>query len=79
VFEAPGINLGYAASRLQKDFFHRWMRYPTRFDPTTRMTRFSTDDGTTPLKDMLGGKADDQFEAVWQYLVEVNKMSDFPH
>jgi cytochrome c2 len=79
VFEAPGINLGYAASRLQKDFFHRWMRYPTRFDPTTRMTKFASDDGTTPLKDVLGGKADDQFEAVWQYLVEVNKMTDFAH
>jgi len=88
LFEAPvtvrspilnGINLGYAASRLQKDFFHRWMRYPTRFDPATRMTKFTSDDGTTPLKDILGGKADDQFEAVWQYLVEVGKMNDFPH
>jgi cytochrome c553 len=79
VFEAPGINLGYAANRLQKDFFHRWMRYPTRFDPATRMTKFTSDDGTTPLKDILAGKADDQFEAVWQYLVEVNAMSDFPH
>ncbi len=79
VFEAPGINLGYSAQRLQKDFFHRWMRYPTRFDPATRMTKFASDDGTTPLKDMLGGKADDQFEAVWQYLVEVNAMTDFKH
>jgi mono/diheme cytochrome c family protein len=79
VFEAPGINLGYAAQRLQKDFYHRWMRFPTRFDPTTRMTKFAADDGTTPLKDILGGKADDQFEAVWQYLLEVNKTTDFPH
>jgi cytochrome c2 len=79
VFEAPGINLGYATQRLQKDFFHRWMRFPTRFDPTTRMTKFAADDGTTPLKDILGGKADDQFEAVWQYLLEVGRMTDFPH
>jgi cytochrome c553 len=79
VFEAPGINLGYAAQRLQKDYFQRWMLNPLRFDPVTRMPKFAQDDGTTPLSGVLGGKAMDQFEAVWQYLNDVNKKTDFPH
>lgn len=79
VFEAPGINLGYTPQRLQKDYFQRWMLNPLRFDPVTRMPKFAQDDGTTPLSSVLGGKAADQFEAVWQYLNDVNKKTDFPH
>lgn len=79
VFEAPGINLGYAGQRLQKDYYHRWMLNPLRFDPTTRMPKFAQDDGTTPLTDVLGGQARDQFEAIWQQLSEVGKGTDFPH
>ncbi len=79
IFEAPGINLGYSGSRLQKDYYHRWMLNPLRFDPTTRMPKFAQDDGTTPLTDTLGGQARDQFEAIWQQLSEVGKASDFPH
>jgi mono/diheme cytochrome c family protein len=79
VFEAPGINLGYSTSRLQKDYYHRWMLNPPRFDPTTRMPKFAQDDGTTPLTDVLGGQARDQFEAIWQFLDGVGKRTDFPH
>ena len=79
VFEAPGINLGYAPQRLQKDFYHRWMINPARFDPTTRMIKFAQDDVTTALTDILGGQARDQFEAIWQQLTEVGKGTDFPH
>ncbi|MBA3698380.1 MAG: c-type cytochrome [Planctomycetes bacterium] len=79
IFEAPGINLGYAGQRLQKDYYHRWMLSPLRFDPTTRMPKFAQDDGTTPLTDVLGGQARDQFEAIWQQLIETGKASDFPH
>ncbi len=79
IFEAPGINLGYSDQRLQKDYYHRWMLNPLRFDPTTRMPKFAQDDGTTPLTDVLGGQARDQFEAIWQQLIETSKASDFPH
>jgi mono/diheme cytochrome c family protein len=79
IFEAPGINLGYAGQRLQKDFYHRWMLNPLRFDPNTRMPKFAHDDGTSPLTDVLGGQARDQFEAIWQQLREVEKESDYPH
>jgi len=79
IFEAPGINLGYAGQRLQKDYYHRWMLSPLRFDPTTRMPKFAQDDGTTPLTDVLGGQSRDQFEAIWQQLIEIGKGTDFPH
>jgi hypothetical protein len=79
VFEAPGVNLGYANQRLQKDYYHRWMLNPLSFDPTTRMPKFSPDGVTTPLTDTLGGQARDQFEALWQALNEVSKGTDFPH
>lgn len=79
IFEAPGINLGYSGQRLQKDYYHRWMLNPLRFDPTTRMPKFAQDDGTTPLTDVLGGQARDQFEAIWQQLIDVGKGTDFPH
>ena len=79
VFEAPGINLGYAYQRLQKDYFHRWMLNPLRFEPTTRMPKFAQDDGNTPLTDVLGGKAKDQFEGIWKYLNEASKSTDFVH
>jgi mono/diheme cytochrome c family protein/cytochrome c553 len=79
IFEAPGINLGYANQRLQKDYFHRWMLNPLSFDPTTRMPKFSADGETTPLSDTLEGKARDQFEAIWQALNDVSKGTDFPH
>nr|MBA3936179.1 c-type cytochrome [Planctomycetota bacterium] len=78
VFEAPGINLGYATQRLQKDYYHRWLRAPLRFDPLTRMPQFSPD-GTTPITTILDGKAKDQFESIWGYLVEVAKGTDFVH
>jgi mono/diheme cytochrome c family protein len=78
VFEAPGVNLGYATQRLQKDYYHRWLRAPLRFDPLTRMPQFSTD-GTTPIANILDGKAKDQFESIWGYLVEVAKGTDYVH
>jgi mono/diheme cytochrome c family protein len=79
VFEAPGVNLGYAVERLQPDFFQRWMLAPQRFDAATRMPKFVGDDGTMPLKDILDGKADAQFAAIWRYLAELNHQTDFTH
>lgn len=68
VFEAPGINLGYVSQRLRKGYFLRWMANPLRFDPDTKMPKFSEDGKTTQRTDVLEGKADRQFEAIWQYL-----------
>jgi mono/diheme cytochrome c family protein len=68
VFEAPGINLEYARDRLRKGYYQRWMLAPTRVDPETKMPKFSEDGVTTQRAEVLGGKAADQFDAVWQYL-----------
>jgi mono/diheme cytochrome c family protein len=68
VFEAPGPNLGYTIDRMRKGYYHRWVLAPLRADPETKMPKFSEDGVTTQLSDVLGGKAGDQFEAIWQYL-----------
>lgn len=68
VFEAPGINLGYAKDRLRRAYFNRWMLAPLRIDPETKMPKFSEDGQTTQKSDVLGGKAPEQFGAIWEYL-----------
>lgn len=73
VFEAPGINLAYAAERLRKGYYHRWVLHPLRIDPETKMPRFADDEGKTPLTDFYNGEAREQFEAIWQYLHTTQK------
>jgi mono/diheme cytochrome c family protein len=68
VFEAPGINLAYSTERLRKGYFLRWMLAPLRIDAETKMPKFSEDAVSTQLTDVLEGKADKQFDAIWQYL-----------
>ena len=72
VFEAPGVNLGNTAERVRKAWFHRWLLAPLRVDAETKMPKFSEDGVTTQITDVLGGKAADQFEAIWQYLHSLN-------
>ncbi len=71
VFEAPGINLGWTHERLRKFYYHRWVYFPLRLDPDTKMPKFADDDGKTPLTEILGGDARAQNEAIWQYLRSV--------
>jgi len=73
VFEAPAPNLAYAPERLRKEYFHRWSLFPLRIDPETKMPRFADDEGKTPLTDFFGGKASEQFEAIWEYLQTFKK------
>ncbi len=68
VFEAPGINLQQTPSRIRKEFFHRWCLDPLRIDPSTKMTRFTDAEGLTGLTDVLEGRGQAQFEAIWRYL-----------
>jgi hypothetical protein len=69
-FEAPAIDFMYVTDRLRKDYYHRWMDNPLAWDPATKMPRFSDDDGKTPLRDTLDGVAREQYEAIWQYLLQ---------
>jgi mono/diheme cytochrome c family protein len=73
VFEAPGINLALSPQRLRKEYYHRWVMHPLRADPETKMPRFADDEGKTPLTDFYEGDAGEQFEAIWQYLLSVQK------
>lgn len=68
VFEAPGMNLMYSAERVRHGYYHRWVLYPQRVDPESKMPRFANDEGRTPLTEHYEGKAEEQFEAIWHYL-----------
>lgn len=67
-FDAQSTNLIYAAERLRKDYYLRWMFDPLRIDKQTKMPRFSEDGETTSLKAVAGGDAALQFDALWHYL-----------
>ena len=74
VFEAPGTNLAYSGARLQHTWFLRWLRNPLRVDPTTKMPVYFDEEGKSPLADLLGGDADQQLDALWQYVRLGDKM-----
>jgi mono/diheme cytochrome c family protein len=67
-FDSPAPNFMYVAQRLRKDFYHRWMRNPQVFQPGTKMPTFPDAEGKTSFKDLFGGDAHSQFDAIWQYL-----------
>ena len=67
-FEAPAINLAYAHERLRKEYYDRWVYFPQRIDPDTKMPRFSDDNGKTPLTDFYEGTARRQYDAIWDFV-----------
>jgi hypothetical protein len=73
VFEAPGPNLISSHERLRREYYTRWLMHPLRIDPDTKMPRFADDEGKTSLNEVLGGKASEQFDAIWQYLQTLKK------
>lgn len=66
VFEAEGINLSYAAARLQPSYYRRWLLNPTLIEPQSKMPVYF-DRGASPLTEVLDGNADRQMEAMWEY------------
>jgi cytochrome c2 len=67
-FEAPSINFAHIMDRMRHDFFTRWIRHPQYYLPGTKMPQFSDANGKTAYKNILGGDAAPQYEAIWQYL-----------
>lgn len=67
VFESEGVNFGYAAARVQRAYFERWMRNPLRIEPQTKMPVYFQEDGSSPLPDVLGGDTAKQLDAFWQF------------
>ncbi len=73
-FEAPAPNFLHVTERLTHDYYLRWMRKPMRFQPGTKMPQFS-EEGKSTLKEVLDGDADRQFEAMWEYMAQREKMA----
>jgi mono/diheme cytochrome c family protein len=67
---APSIELGLIGERLQPEFFHWKMRTPQRVDPESPMPQFADAKGRTRLRDILGGDAQRQFEAIWHFMLD---------
>lgn len=69
VFEAPGINFMRTKERIRRDYVERWVRSPIRVEPETKMpTYFNGENSVLPT--ILEGKADQQINALWNYLLQ---------
>lgn len=64
-----GIDLTLMTQRLKKDWFYNFMQNPSKYRPGTRMPG-PFEGGKSLLKDVLGGSADNQIEAMWVYLAD---------
>ena len=51
----------------------RWIHDPLRIDPAGKMPRFDDAEGKTGLP-AFNSDAKSQFEAIWQYLLEGEKL-----
>ena len=51
------------------------MRHPQSYIPGTKMPQFGDADGKTAYKNILGGDADQQYQAIWNYLLAGPKIT----
>ncbi|MST94927.1 MAG: c-type cytochrome, partial [Pedosphaera sp.] len=65
--EVSALDLARVSERLKKNWFHLYLRQPSRFHPTVIMPIYWPD-GQSPLPKILGGDAGQQIEALWTYL-----------
>lgn len=65
--EISALDLVPVTGRLQKNWFHLYLRQPARFHPTVIMPAYWPD-GVSARPDILGGDAGQQIEALWTYL-----------
>ena len=66
--QAYGVSFGYIRHRLRYDYYQKWMLNPLRFDPATKMPRYSPDRQSTVIKHVFEGNARRQFDSLWHYL-----------
>ncbi len=64
---AGALELINVTKRLKKNWFHLYMRNPSRFHPTVIMPSYWPG-GQAIRKEILNGKTDLQIEALWNYL-----------
>jgi mono/diheme cytochrome c family protein len=69
VFEAPGINFRHVKERLRPDYYQRWVRSPIKVEPETKMPTYFNGEASV-LPTILEGKADQQIDALWNYLLQ---------
>lgn len=74
-FESRGVDFHLVKDRIRPDFYRRWVGNPVQFDPAVPMPRFSPDGKSTPVKGILAGDAQRQFNAIWQYLQTLRSRS----
>ena len=67
-FEGQGPNLQLAGERLREGYYHAWMHWPQRFVPTTIMPKYTSDKKTALNPSFYEGDADQQFEALWEWM-----------
>ncbi len=68
VFEGQGPNLQLGSKRLRYDYYQTWMHWPQRIAPATIMPRYTKDKVNAVLDAQLEGNAQNQFEAIWQWM-----------
>lgn len=64
---AGALELVHVTDRIQKNWFHLYMRQPSRFHPTVIMPSYWPG-GQSLQKEVLGGDRSQQIEALWSYL-----------
>ncbi|YCM42676.1 hypothetical protein V2O64_15290 [Verrucomicrobiaceae bacterium 227] len=64
---AGALDIVHTTSRLKKNWFHLYMRQPSRFHPTVIMPSYWPG-GQAIRKEVLNGDTDQQIEALWAYL-----------
>ncbi len=74
VFESEGLNLGLTGVRLMKPYFFRWLRAPLAVDPGSKMPAYF-EDGRSALTDFYEGDAEQQINALYQYMRAGEKMA----
>jgi mono/diheme cytochrome c family protein len=65
--EMSAVDLAQVTGRLKKNWFHLYLRQPSRFHPNVIMPTYWPD-GDSALKTILAGDAGQQIEALWTYL-----------
>ena len=70
--EMGAIDLATASRRIQKNWFHLYLREPARFNPTVIMPSYWPE-GRSARTNLLEGDAARQIEALWVYLADADR------
>ena len=64
----PAVDLALVHDRVRVDWFRELLLDPESLGMNSRMPRFFGEDGTSPVRDILGGDPARQAEALWTWL-----------